>query len=126
MRPRALVQKGMYGVAPADIRDLKGTVAREQAEMGVFITLEEPTRDMITEAVTAGTYDSRWGKDALEGRWSKHPRIQILTVAQLLAGTDVDMPAQSQIAVTFKRAPRVKRVAEATPVALFTGTSGEG
>jgi hypothetical protein len=50
--------------------------------MGVFITLEEPSRDMRTEAVSAGYYHSPgWGQD--------YPRIQILTVEELLHGADI-------------------------------------
>ena len=37
-----------------DIRDLQGAMHREDAPIGVFITLEDPSRDMLTEATTAG------------------------------------------------------------------------
>lgn len=63
---------------PGDVRDLKGTVG-EKAQIGVFITLEPPSKDMETEAVQAGSYESPgWGY--------KYPRIQILTIEQLLHG----------------------------------------
>jgi site-specific DNA-methyltransferase (adenine-specific) len=55
---RALVQVKSGKVKSGDIRDLRGTVEREKAALGVFITLEESTRDMRTEAVSAGYYDS--------------------------------------------------------------------
>ena len=35
-------------VAPSQIRDLKGVVERGKAALGLFITLEEPTREMRT------------------------------------------------------------------------------
>ena len=74
-----LVQVKSGHVKSGDIRDLRGTVEREGAAIGVFITLEEPSRDMVTEAASAGHYHSpAWGRD--------YPRIQILTIAQLLAG----------------------------------------
>lgn len=38
------------------VRDLKGTIERERAEIGIFITLEEATREMELEATTAGVY----------------------------------------------------------------------
>ncbi len=80
-----------------DLRDLVGTLEREQAAIGVFLTLEEPTAPMRTAAASAGSYSSAgWGKP--------YPRIQILTVAQLLAGAPVQMPPQHG---TFKAAPRV-------------------
>jgi hypothetical protein len=53
--------------------------------MGVFITLAEPTRDMITEALSAGFYYS-------PGWHKKYPVIQIYTVDELLHGVDVKMP----------------------------------
>ena len=47
---KAIVQVKSGKVSSPLIRDLKGTVEREKAELGLFITLEEPTRDMRTEA----------------------------------------------------------------------------
>ncbi len=86
-------------VKSGDIRDLVGTVQREDAAIGVFITLESPTRDMRTEAASAGLYHSvGWGKD--------YPRIQILSIAELLQGTEVKMPPQHG---TFKSAQRVQK-----------------
>jgi restriction endonuclease len=76
---RALVQ-----VKSGDIRDLKGTL-EGKAELGIFITLEEPSRDMNTEAVSAGFYHSPgWGRD--------FPKLQILTIADLLKGKAPEMP----------------------------------
>jgi site-specific DNA-methyltransferase (adenine-specific) len=94
---RVLVQVKSGKVSSRDIRDLVGTVQRDNAEIGVFLTLDEPTRDMVTEAVSAGFYDSPWS--------GKHPKVQILTVKDLLTGGRVDMPPTG---VTFKEAQRVK------------------
>ncbi len=95
---RVLVQVKSGKVKSGDIRDLRGTVEREDAAMGVFITLEESSRDMKTEAVSAGFYTSPgWGQD--------YPRIQILTIEELLHGTEVKMPPQHG---TFKEAQRVR------------------
>ena len=41
----------------ADIRDLRGTLERERAEIALFITLNPPTRPMIEEAAAAGFYE---------------------------------------------------------------------
>jgi site-specific DNA-methyltransferase (adenine-specific) len=93
---RLLVQVKGGAVKSGDVRDLKGTMDREDAPLGVFITLEPPTRDMVTEAVTAGFYHSPvWQKD--------YPSIQILTIEELLAGKKLEMPPQHG---TFKQAPR--------------------
>ncbi len=93
---RALIQVKSGHVSSSHIRDLVGTVQRENAAIGVYITLEDPTRDMTTEAVKAGFYHSEgWGKDYL--------RIQILTVADLLRGAEIKMPPAHG---TFKQAQR--------------------
>ncbi len=91
------VKAGATGVA--HVRDLRGVVDREKAALGVLISMQEPTRDMKAEAVTAGFYESQtWGR--------RHPRIQLLTVAELLAGKPVDMPPIRQVGATFRKAPR--------------------
>jgi len=75
-----------------------GTVEREKAALGVFLTLEEPSKDMITEAASAAFYHSPlWNRD--------YPRMQVLTVAQLLQGKSVECPPSS---VPFMQAQRVK------------------
>lgn len=90
---RVLVQ-----VKSGDIRDLVGTVQRENAVIGVFITLEPPSRDMLTEAIGVGSYHSPgWNSD--------YPRIQILTIADLLKGARIQMPMQYG---TFKQSRRVQ------------------
>ncbi|MEW5988236.1 MAG: DNA methyltransferase [Chloroflexota bacterium] len=94
---RVLAQVKSGKVGSQHIRDLRGTVEREGAAMGVFITLEEPTRDMQTEAVAAGYYETPWGKS--------YPRLQILTIQELLSGKQIAMPSTQ---MTFKQAQRVK------------------
>jgi site-specific DNA-methyltransferase (adenine-specific) len=94
---RVLVQVKSGKVSSRDVRDLVGTIEREKAAIGAFITLEEPTRDMIAEALSAGVYESP--------NWGAFRKIQILTIADLLAGKNIDMPRQH---VTFKQAERVR------------------
>jgi hypothetical protein len=55
-------------------------VNREKASIGLFVTLTKPTRPMREEAVKAGYYKSPAG--------ANFPKIQILTVAGLLAGIE--------------------------------------
>lgn len=76
-------------VTSRDIRDLKGTVERENAAIGVFITLDSPTQAMLKEALLAEYYDSP-GRPGQRFR-----KIQILTIGDLLDGEGVDMPGQS-------------------------------
>ena len=81
------------------VRDLRGVVERENAAIGVLISMEEPTKPMKTEAATAGFYESKiWGK--------KYPRIQLLTIQELLDGKKIDMPPIRQTGATFKKAKK--------------------
>jgi len=97
--------KGGENVSVTMVRDLRGTLEREKAEIGVLITLNEPTGPMEKEAIAAGFYTSPMG--------GKHPRIQILTVEQLLEGRGIDYPARSQRSnVTFRKAKRKERHVE--------------
>ena len=74
---RALVSVKSGGVNSSQVRDLKGVLDREKAEIGLFVTLEEPSAPMHLEATTAGVYHSD-----LSGR--DYQRIQILTIRELL------------------------------------------
>ena len=85
----------------SQVRDLRGVIEREGAAIGVFITLEEPTAAMRKEAADAGFWQTR----AVAG--TKHPRLQILTIEDLLNGKRIDMPAQQDVR-SFKQAPRAK------------------
>lgn len=69
--------KGGEHVGVTMVKDLIATVEREKAAIGLFVTLAEPTKPMITEAVSAGFYRSPKGD---------FPKIQILTIADLLSG----------------------------------------
>ncbi|MHB8410332.1 MAG: DNA methyltransferase [Candidatus Acidiferrales bacterium] len=86
------------------IRDLRGVIEREKAEIGVLLTFEDATKPMRTEAAAAGIYKSPWGKRGSEEL--HYPRLQILTIAELLEGKGIDYPHMSN--VTFKRAPRAE------------------
>jgi site-specific DNA-methyltransferase (adenine-specific) len=95
---RTLVQVKSGHVKSGDLRDLRGAVEREEAAMGVFITLEPPTREMEKEALAAGFYHNPLVK-------RDFPKIQILTIEELLKGEEVKMP---MVRGTFKQAERVK------------------
>jgi len=113
---RIIVQVKSGKVKSGDIRDLVGTVQRENAAIGVFITLEPPTQDMTREGVTAGYYHSQsWGgKD--------YPRIQILPVADLLHGAEVKMPPAHG---TFKQAQKARPAPEGQQTALDFGAMAQ-
>lgn len=46
--------KGGDHVGVQMVRDLRGVIEREEAEMGIMVTLAEPTKPMLTEAASAG------------------------------------------------------------------------
>ena len=58
------------------LRRINHVVEREDAKIGVFVTLAEPTKPMTTEAVKAGFYETEYGK---------YPKLQILTIEDLFA-----------------------------------------
>jgi site-specific DNA-methyltransferase (adenine-specific) len=90
------VKSGHIGVNA--VRELE-TVAKNDA-IGVLITLEPPTTPMKVEAVAAGYYHSPiYDKD--------YPKIQILTIEELLQGKTVGMPPQTQTNVTFTKAQKI-------------------
>jgi site-specific DNA-methyltransferase (adenine-specific) len=101
-------------VDSSQIRDLKGTLEREKAAIGLFITLEEPTSHMKQEAATAGLWHSTvWNRD--------YPKIQILTIRELLEEhRKPDLPAF--VHAPYQRAERVDMPMAAEQGELF----GEG
>jgi site-specific DNA-methyltransferase (adenine-specific) len=97
---RVLVQVKSGHVNSGTVRDLIGVLTNEHAEIGVLITLDEPTRDMITAASTAGYYKSEF--------WQKsYPRLQLLTIEQVLDGAQIQMPPETG---TFIAAQKVRKI----------------
>jgi DNA modification methylase len=96
-------------IPPAHLRELRGVIDREDAEIGVLLTLRPPTQPMRSEAAKAGFYSSPWG--------TKHPRLQIITIEELLEGKRIDYP-QSRANVTYKRVLRKTKGDKAQPQRL--------
>ncbi|MCX6743114.1 MAG: DNA methyltransferase, partial [Candidatus Parcubacteria bacterium] len=94
---KAIVQVKGGGVQRNQIATLKGDVEREKADAGIFITLEEPTKPMISEAIDAGTFTT-----PLTNKF-EFPKIQILTIAQLLKGEKPKLP-QGLVQDYYKKA----------------------
>jgi site-specific DNA-methyltransferase (adenine-specific) len=94
---RAIVSvKGGEHVTVAVIRDLVGVLQRENEPIGILLTLNKPTKDMVTEAASAGFYESElWQR--------KYPRVQILTIEDVLNGKRPDVPWG---AAPFAKAPK--------------------
>ncbi len=92
-------------VSVPQLRDLRGVLERENAAIGVFISLEEITKPMRKEAADAGFYENKSNVGS-----SQHPRLQLLTIEDLLSGKRLDLPLQQDLR-SFKQArkQRVKR-----------------
>jgi site-specific DNA-methyltransferase (adenine-specific) len=91
-------------------------LGRDGAEIGVLLTLKEPTKPMREEAASHGIYRTRWGD---------HPRLQILTIEDLLGSKRISMPPPSRVGLTFKRAPKVQREASgAVQASLLDAAEG--
>lgn len=99
------------GVTVSQIRDLRGTIDREEAEIGVFLCFEEPTKPMIREAAEAGLYQSTDG--------TTYARIQILTIQEILNGKQPEYPRFARDA-TFKKAPKARASTRQSNLALFS------
>ena len=94
--------KGGDNVDVRMIRDLIATVDRENAKVGVFVTLAKPTRPMISEAAAAGFYES-----PLHGRVAK---IQILTIENLFEKQQPDLPWIAPSSKSAKRETSTKQI----------------
>jgi len=102
-RPKRIIVQVKSGhVNRGMIATLKGDMEREKAEVGVFVTLQPSTEPMRQEALSAGIYTPEHFPD------QQHPRVQILTIDELLAGANVAYPRGGAPA-TFRQAPRRRR-----------------
>jgi site-specific DNA-methyltransferase (adenine-specific) len=73
-------------VGVSDIRDFRGVLDREEnAVTGVFITLKNPTKDMISEAKDAGIYVNPFNNQPFD-------KIKIVTVESIIGGERLYLP----------------------------------
>ena len=109
---RIVVQVKSGNVSRSQVATLKGDMEREKAEIGLFITLKPPTRQMEAEAASAGFYTS---EPIPNSPMAQYPRVQILTIEELLTGAArADYPRVAPDA-TFQRAQRRRRAAGTQP-----------
>lgn len=76
--------KGGRNLSSPMVRDFRGTMEREQADLGIFICFRAPTRDMISEAAAAGRYREIEGRD--------FPKIQFYTILEYFEGRRPELP----------------------------------
>ena len=101
---RVAVQVKSGSVNRGVVAQLKTDLQTAGAEIGILITLNPPTRPMLQEAASAGFYTP----EHFPGH--QYPRLQILTIAELLAGAAAEYPRYAPPA-TFRRGPRRRRAA---------------
>jgi site-specific DNA-methyltransferase (adenine-specific) len=107
---KAIISVKSGKVSVRDVRDLWGTIEREHAVIGVLITLHPPTDPMRSEAASCGWYQTR-----LSNHPEKYPRLQILTVEELLEGAEIRAPMRFR-----RKGPRRK-----SPQTVFAFADGK-
>ncbi|MBB1126932.1 DNA methyltransferase [Thiospirillum jenense] len=92
---RVVIQVKSGKVKRTDVAALRGDMARENAVMGIFITLEEPTKAMHEDAMAAGYYHH-------ELLHRDYPAIQLVTVREMIdEHRRSDLPLHQKV---FKKA----------------------
>jgi site-specific DNA-methyltransferase (adenine-specific) len=81
---RAIVSvKSGAGVSVREIHDFSHVVDREQAKIGIFITLTSPEAPIKIEVSRMGFYETELGK---------YPKIQMFTIEELFSGEKPNIP----------------------------------
>jgi hypothetical protein len=96
------------------VRDLRGVIEREQSEMGILVTLADPTAPMLSEASAAGFVSK-----SAHGRL---PRLQVAAIEEILDGRLPEMPPLPQ---PMQRPHKVRR-RDADQPELLLPTEGSG
>ncbi len=84
--------KGGQHVGAKDVREFKAVVDRERAEMGLFICLNDATRDMKAEAASFGFVDTVHGH---------LPRLQIVTISDWFKGRRPILPSLGHVSKEY-------------------------
>lgn len=82
---RAIISVKGGATNPGHVRDLVGSVQSQGAELGVFVCMAKPTKGMLDAANHSGIYAHPADK-------KQYPRVQIVTVEQLLNGESPRLP----------------------------------
>jgi site-specific DNA-methyltransferase (adenine-specific) len=91
------VKSGHVGIK--DIRELRDVVSRQKAAIGLFITLEQPTSEMIESKITDPYVSPIWKHE--------YPKIQILSIGDLIKGKRPEIPPTIS---AFQEAPLTQRI----------------
>lgn len=82
---KAIFQVKSGSTKRSDLATLNSDRLREKAEFGILIAMDLPTRPMRVEIAAAGKF-----KHPLLNR--EDDRLQVITVAEILAGKRLDLP----------------------------------
>lgn len=96
---KIIVQVKSGHVNAATVRELEGTRKQEKAEIAALLTLKPPTRPMKEAAAAVDPFVPERFPEL------SFPRLQILTIAELFAGKQLDYPRWVP-PKTFKKAAR--------------------
>jgi len=92
-------------VSSRDIRDLQGTMTRENSVLGIFITLQKPTKDMLHEAKEAGIYKSQYMSAPVD-------KIRIVTVQEIIEEQKrLDILLSLEVLKSAEKQMEVKQIA---------------
>lgn len=86
---KVIVQVKGGHVQRNQIATLKGDMERERADGGLFVSLEEPTKPMKEEAISVGKFKTEFSP-------IEFPKVQIITIKELLEGKKANLPLGSE------------------------------
>ncbi|MDQ3023709.1 MAG: site-specific DNA-methyltransferase [bacterium] len=92
------------GINPAMVRDLGGLLD-EQTPIGVFLSLHEHSKQMVEYAASLGFFEYK--RSATDAEAALYPKLQLLTVADLLDGKRPRYPGAQD--ATHRKARREKK-----------------
>ena len=85
------------------MHDLWRVLDREQPAIGIFFSLQPPTKETLAEAVSAGFYTHKMNQQ-------QYPKLQLRTVKELMEGKGIERPSNvAAVDETFKKAPESKK-----------------
>lgn len=84
---KIIVQVKGGGTNRGDVARLKGDLEREDAPMGILITLKDATSEMKREATMSGEYQYTQA--------TAFPRIQLLSIREWFEGKELKLPADT-------------------------------
>jgi site-specific DNA-methyltransferase (adenine-specific) len=108
---RVIISVKSGGVGVKDIRELQAVAERENAAIGVLVTLEDPSKPMRDEAAQAGS----WHSDLYD---KDYPRIQIITAKEIIEQAKLPH-IPPLVAAQYRKAVQAKASTGAQQTELF-------